>query len=123
MHFVAHFEDESVHGNPLGSRDSGWTSLPDKPILSLEYITPNRPPLILQGYEEYLHMVEVHQMLGGPATIDAVYLMGRKNGQVVSHCITVFQERRAGDISVKTFPVGKEYHGGPTQGWRKGAVT
>ena len=128
IHFIAHFEHESVEGGPLGSPDSGWTSLPDEPIKSLEYVMPHGASLILRDYEEYLHMVEVHQKIGGPAVIENVYLMGKKREGVVSYRITISQEKtdskyKAGDVSVRIFPAGKEYQGGPTQGWRKGAVT
>ena len=40
MQFVIHFEDEIFVGNPLGNRESGWSRLPEKPILVFEYILP-----------------------------------------------------------------------------------
>lgn len=124
LHFIAHFQDESVKGNLLGSRDSGWVSLPDKPIKSLEYSMP-WASLVLRDYEAYLHMVEVFQKIGQSAIIDNVYLMGRKSGFVMSYRVTIFQQNqdsefKVGDITMRILPFGKEYRGGPTKGWRRG---
>ena len=127
LRFIAHFEDETVEGNSLGSRDSGWISLPEKPITALEYVMPYGNSLILRGCEEYLHMVEVHQTMGQKPMIDNVYLMGRQGEKVLSYRITIFQKAendryKAGDITVRMLPKGREFGGGPTQGWRKGIV-
>lgn len=127
LRFIAHYEnDETVQGNPLGNRDSLWTSLPDKPIQALEYTLPHGNDSIkLCGYEEYLHMVEVCMPMGGNAMIEHVYLMGKIGNLVTSYRITMLQKTRndrykIGDITVRVLEFGKEYRGGVTTGWRLG---
>jgi len=127
MQFVIHFEDEIFVGNPLGSRESGWLRLPEKPILVLEYILPYGDSLALKNYEEYLHMVECVQPVGHESMIEHVYIMGKRNGLVTSYRITILQRNlddryKVGDITVRVFPDGKEYSGGSTKGWKKGLV-
>lgn len=123
LRFIAHYENETVQGNPLGNRDSLWTSLPDKPIKALEYVLPHANDSIkLSGYEEYLHMVEVCMPMGGNAMIEYVYLMGKTGATVVSYRITILQKTKndrykIGDITVRVMEAGKEYRGGATAGW------
>ena len=124
LRFIAHYEnDETVQGNPLGNRDSLWTSLPDKPIKALEYTLPHGNDSIkLCGYEEYLHMVEVCMPMGGNAMIEHVYLMGKIGNLVTSYRITILQKTssdryKIGDITVRVLESGKEYRGGATTGW------
>jgi len=126
MYFIANFEDEKVKGNPLGNPDTGWKSLPDKPITALEYVLPYGDCLTLSGYEEYIHMIEAFQQMGQRPIISNIFLMGKKNGFVTSYRITVFQARKddrykVGDITVRRVESGKEYHGDSVSGWRKGA--
>lgn len=126
LRFIAHYENETVQGNPLGNRDSLWTSLPDKPIKALEYTLPHGNDSIkLCGYEEYLHMVEVCMPMGGNAMIEHVYLMGKIGNLVTSYRITILQKTqndryKIGDITVRVLEFGKEYRGGVTTGWRLG---
>lgn len=126
LRFIAHYENETVQGNPLGNRDSLWTSLPGKPIKALEYILPHANDSIkLCGYEEYLHMVEVCMPMGGNAMIEYVYLMGKTGATVVSYRITILQKTKndrykIGDITVRVMEAGKEYRGGATTGWKAG---
>ena len=125
MRFIAHFEDEVVQGNPLGGKDSGWSSLPDKPILHLEYIMPYGDSIVLHGYDEYLHMIEAVQQVGHNVRVEHVYLMGRRKNLSLSYRITVFQLRpndrfKIGDITVRLTPKDKEYKGRPVRGWRRG---
>lgn len=127
MFFIAHFDGKKVQGNPLGNPDTGWKSLPDKPITSLEYLLPYGDSLILQGYEEYIHMVEAFQQMGNRPIISNLFLMGKKNGFVTSYRITVFQAKKddrykVGDITVRRVKAGKEYHNDAVYGWRKGVV-
>jgi hypothetical protein len=124
MFFIAHYDDGPVEGGPLGT-DSGWTSLPDQPIRSLEYVTPYGDAIVLRGYDEYLHMVEARMGLGSPSVIEYLYLMGRKDDYVISYRLTIQQQQKnsrfkVGDITVRKFPWGKEYKGAATQGWRRG---
>lgn len=123
LRFIAHYANETVQGNPLGNRDSLWTSLPDKPIHALEYTLPyGNDSIKLSGYEEYLHMVEVCMPMGGNAMIEHVYLMGKIGNQVTSYRITILQKTqndryKIGDITVRVMEAGKEYRGGATTGW------
>ena len=127
LRFIAHFGDESVQGNPLGSKDSLWTSLPDKPIVALEYTLPyGNDTIILSGYEEYIHMIEAKMPVGRNAVIENVYLMGRIGDKVTSYRITILQRKvvdryKIGDITVRVLTKGNEYRGGATSGWRKGS--
>ena len=130
LRFIAHYENNKTHtGNSLGSKDSLWSSLPDKPIHTLEYTLPNaNDSLKLSGYEEYLHMIEAVIPMGRNAIIENVYLMGRIGNLVTSYRITILQQRevgryKIGDITVRTLSKGKEYRGKATAGWRKGVKT
>ena len=125
MHFIARYEDEKVQGNPLGNPDTGWKSLPNKPITSLEYILPQGDSLVLKGYEEYIHMIEAFQQMGHRPMISNLFLMGKRNGFVTSYRVTIFQAKkddryRVGDITVRRVGAGKEYHRAAVNGWRKG---
>ncbi len=130
LRFIAHYENDLiVYGNPLGSKDSLWTSLPDKPIHSLEYILPhgNNDSIKLSGYSEYLHMIEACMPVGAGSIVENVYIMGMIGGIVTSYRITILQRKnvdryKIGDITVRNLPKGKEYRGGVTSGWRKGLI-
>ncbi len=148
MRFVVTLEDEEdggdgevIDGKPLGSLDTGWNDLPDRPIRSLAYTNPYGDRIVLQGYREYNHMVECVQHVGGRPYVTDVYLMGavREEGEggnngeegndgkdkVIVYKITAFQKTdddtlHAGDVSVRVYPRGKEYLGSETWGWRRG---
>lgn len=126
MYFIARYDGGvEVRGNRLGNPDTGWGSLPNKPISSLEYILPYGDRLVLEGYEEYIHMIEAFQQMGSRPIISNVFLMGKKNGLVTSYRITMFQAQKddrykVGDITVRCTKEGKEYHGDAVYGWRKG---
>ena len=130
LRFIAHYGNNETHtGNPLGSKDSLWSSLPNKPIHALEYTLPNaNDSLKLSGYEEYLHMIEAVIPMGRNVIIENVYLMGRIDNMVTSYRITILQQGgvgryKIGDITVRTLSKGKEYRGKATAGWRKGVKT
>lgn len=130
LRFIAHYDNHlTVFGNSLGSKNSLWTALPDKPILALEYTLPygNNDSIKLTGYEEYLHMIEACMTVGHNAVIENVYLMGRIGSKITSYRITILQRKNAsrykvGDITVRVLDKGKEYRGGMTFGWRKGFI-
>jgi len=126
MRFVAHYQDKKVIGNPLGNPDSGWSNLPDG-ITALEYTLPLGDSLILKNYEEFIHMVECIQPMGHQPMVEFVYLMGVRQGVVVSYRITILQKTKddkfkLGDITVRLSPKGKEYRGGAVAGWKKGLL-
>lgn len=126
LRFIVHYEDEIIQGNPLGHKDSLWTSLPNKPIKALEYTLPyGNDSIRLSGYEEYLHMIEATMVMGKCTQIEYVYLMGRIGNKVVSYRITILQKTqtdryKVGDITVRNMNKGREYRGGVTSGWKKG---
>ena len=126
LRFIAHYEDKTIQGNPLGNRDSLWTSLPDKPIKALEYTLPyGNDSIKLSGYEEYLHMIEARMFMGGNTIIEHVYLMGRIGSKIISYRITILQKKqtdrfKVGDITVRVMNKGQEYRGGATTGWLRG---
>lgn len=129
LRFITHYENnETVLGNPLGSKDSLWTSLPDKPIHALEYTLPyGNDSIKLAGYEEYLHMIEACMQIGQRPIVEYVYLMGRTGDKIVSYRITILQKKtvdryKIGDITVRVLNKGSEYRGGSTSGWRKGLI-
>ncbi len=128
-------DGEAIEGKPLGSLDTGWNDLPDRPIRSLAYTNPYGDRVVLQGYREYNHMVECVQHVGGRPYVTDIYLMGavRREGEegngdedkVLVYKITAFQKTdddtlHAGDVSVRVYPRGKEYLGSETWGWRRG---
>lgn len=127
MHFVAYYEDGSmVPGKPLGSLDTGWQGLPDKPIAKLCYVNPYGDMIVLQGYEEYNQMVECMCMMGEGAKINDVLLMGAKNGKVTVYRLRAFQRSKddspqVGDVTVRVCERGREYCDSESWGWRKGA--
>ncbi len=126
------FQDgEVVEGKPLGSPDTGWNDLPDKPIEKLAYTNPYGDQIVLQGYQEYNHMIECVQHVGGRPYVTDIYLMGsRHNGEddedrVVVYKLTAFQRsdddsHQVGDLSVRVYPRGREYLSSETWGWRRG---
>lgn len=127
LRFIVHYEDgETFEGNSLGSRDSLWSTSPDKPIKALEYTLPyGNDSLKLSGYQEYLHMIEACMAVGGNTNIENIYLMGRTDNRVISYRITILQRKTAdrykiGDITVRILEKGKEYRGGMTAGWKQG---
>lgn len=129
LRFITHYENnEIVLGNPLGSKDSLWTSLSDEPIYALEYTLPyGNDSIKLSGYEEYLHMIEACMQIGQRPMVEYVYLMGRTGNKIVSYRITILQKKtvdryKIGDITVRVLNKGSEYRGGSTSGWRKGQV-
>lgn len=130
MRFVVTFQDgEVTEGAPLGSTDTGWNGLPDKPIEKLAYTNPYGDQIVLQGYQEYNHMIECVQHIGGRPYVTDIYLMGSRQSsegdKVVVYKLTAFQKSdddspQAGDVNIRVYPRRKEYFGSETWGWRKG---
>jgi hypothetical protein len=128
MRFIAHFHNEIFEGAPLGSPQSGWNLLPDKPIRRLEYVLVDGDRLVLSGYEAYLHMVEVVQRPMEDPIVANVLLMGKRGDRVVCYCVRAFQEKeddlfKVGDVLRRVRKWGEEYRGRPASGWRRGLVS
>ena len=125
MYFIAHFKDEKVQGARLGNPDTGWKSLPDKPLTALEYVLPYGDSLVLKDYEEYFHAIATYQQVGQPPSFSDILLMGKRNGLVTSYRIAVSHPKKddhqykVGHITVERAKYGKE-DGSPVSGWRKG---
>ncbi len=128
MHFIVHFEDGEVRmGKPLGLSDTGWNDLPNKPISRLAYMNPYCDLVVLQGYEEYNHVVDCIQPLGQRPQIHEVYIMGARQGKVVVYRLQVSQKAmndplQLGDLTVRMTERGREYLGSKTWGWKKGVT-
>ncbi len=120
MYFVAYFKDEVVHGKPLGKPDTGWNSLPGKPIHKFEYINPYGETIVLEGCAEYNHFVEVIQQMGGKPCLARIFLMGASNGNVTVHEI-LLDEAHLGHVITRECVRGTEYDGEPSWGWKKGS--
>lgn len=122
MHFIAYFEDEEVSGKSLGEPDTGWNNLPDKPICKLEYVNPYGETIVLDGYAEYNHFIEVIQQMGGKPFLARIFIMGTENGSVKVHEI-MLDEMHLGQVITKECARGTEYNGEPSWGWRRGIVS
>ncbi|HHT9124271.1 MAG TPA: hypothetical protein ACFYD6_00465 [Candidatus Brocadiia bacterium] len=119
MHFVAYFEDEVICGKPLGEPETGWNNLPDKPVYKLEYVNPYGNNVVLEGFEEYNHFIEVIQQMGGKPYLARIFLMGANNGKVTVHEI-MLDDAHLGQVITKKCARGTEYDGEPSWGWRRG---
>ena len=120
MHFIAYYEDEIIHGKPIGELGTGWNNLPDKPIRKLEYVNPYGDNIPLEGYAEYNHFVEVIQQMGGKPYLARIFIMGANNSKVMVHEI-MLDEAHLGHVITRECVRGTEYDGEPSWGWRKGS--
>lgn len=119
MHFIVHYDDEIIYGKQLGEPETGWNNLPDKLIHKLEYINPYGDNILLEGYSEYNHFIEVVQQMGGKPFLVRIFLMGANNGNVIVHEI-MLDESHLGQVITKECARGNEYNGEPSWGWRRG---
>jgi len=118
------FKDgEEFNGGSL--EDTRWSDMPDgKEISRLEYLLPDGNILVLQNYERYCHIVEVvKDFIGGNGLkIENIYVIGEKNGVADSYRITLHaptgERYQARDITSRSSPVDKIYHGKPVGGWK-----
>ena len=124
--YVIYFKDGEIFkgGDILNTK---WGEIPEnKEIASIDYYLPTGAKLILEGYDEYVNIVEVfHNLICGcyGTEITNAYMIGCKNGECVSYRITLKSgdggERfKLGDITVRHGPKDKIYCGSPVSGWK-----
>jgi len=102
------FEDGS---NYLGGnyQNTGWMDIPNKPIKRIIYSLPNGDNLVLNGYDEYFHYIEVTQNImgknSGKMRLESANILGLKNNIVTSYKIALFQnsEHKIGEIKKEIF--------------------
>ena len=106
-----------------------WRKCPDKNILSLKLLLPNRRDSIqLKDYDSYNFLIGAKKPLNGGETVLAhMYGFGRKNETVTSYRITLVStmgnKYKTGDITIRTFPFGKEGIGRTSiSGWKRGII-
>ncbi len=124
--FSAVFEDGSKHiGGNL--QYPGWGKCPEG-FHSLVVKLPYGDGLVLAGYKLFnFYIGAIKELTGGKrTTISHIYALGSDGEQVVSYRITLVsaqgEKHKIGDITVRTFPFGKEGVGRtPTSGWKNGA--
>lgn len=120
------FEDESYfEGGAL--EFPKWSKIPDKKIKSLELFLPNGKDVIkLENYESYNFLVGARKPLNSQEVVLAhMYGLGHRGGIVTSYRITLVSsggnKYKAGDITVRKFPFGKEgIRRTATTGWKSG---
>jgi hypothetical protein len=109
--------------------DTKWSLIPNnKEISRLEYYLPNGNRLILEGYDQYVNIVEVfYNLIGGHKNksreITNVYIIGAKNNMCDSYRITLKDGEsdsryKVGDITVRHGPMDKIYQDAPVFGWK-----
>lgn len=114
--FKITFADMSIEEGK--STDGSWKTLKStEPILKLEYSYTYSKKLVLQGYEEYNHLVEKQAIIGqSEAVITKIFVMGRR--AEVADVFTIDLKTR--QVTKKTVALGQEYQGQETTGWRPG---
>jgi len=122
------YQDNTTYKGGKSYSDLGWSKAPNKPIKQVYLILPDGNFLVMQGCKKYNCFVEVTQNVygAGPRVpiIENVYLMGIKEGTnaVNSYRVSLMQYKdskyKIGDITRREYPIGKEFRGQPTIGWK-----
>lgn len=102
--------------------DPGWASeIFNRPIEMLEFFMPTGHRLVMSGMEQYNFFVEAVQSTRtrGKARIKAFWFCGKLPGK------DVVEMWRVGDGKVirDRKPLGREWGGGPTRGWKAGVTS
>lgn len=104
-----------------------WSKCPNKLICELDLFLPNGEDKIrLKNYEKYNFFIGASKPINqNKIILGHMYGLGSKNGIVTSYRITLISSRgnkyKAGDITVRKFPFGKEGIGRTaTTGWKNG---
>jgi hypothetical protein len=129
--FTVKFTDNTIFEGGNSLNNSKWNDIPNKDILCLEYFVDDNSSIVLSGFEEYNHLVEVTQNVYGPKgtnlqrKLENIYLMGRKGDKITSYRISLkgdsgSDKYHKGDITKRISDLGKEFRGKPTINWKKG---
>ena len=133
--FIVIFSDNSSYKGNDSLMDTGWQGVPLKPIKRIFLRLFDNNCLTLQDYDKYNIFVEgtknvmrvsgknIKQLNAEPR-IEYIYFMGLKNGVVTSYRVVLFNGKpgkskfRKGDFTRREYPLGKEWRGQPTSGWK-----
>lgn len=99
----------------------GWgDKVFNRQIESLELCLPTGHRIVLSGMEQYNFFVEASQPLSGGAnaSIEAFWLCGKIPASAAVEAWRVGNGR----VYRSRVPWGREWGGGPTSGWRPGAI-
>lgn len=130
--FKITFQDGTIFNGGNSILDSKWKDIPSKDILCLEFFLSENESFKLRNYESYNFFIEATKAVHGPAGTDKrlklhnIYLMGLVKNKVVSHRYSLIDgtpgtdKYRIGDKTRRELPLGKEFRGQPTRGWKKG---
>lgn len=107
------FNDGSHFTGGTNYFDTKWLEIPNKKIKRIFYKLPTDDYICLDGYDKYFHMVEALKDITGIdrgiIKLQYVYIMGKKNDEVTSYRITLFNDKndkfRIGDITVRKFNI------------------
>jgi hypothetical protein len=98
-------------------RNSGWITIPDKPIIQIVYLIQNKV-YKFANYEAYNHLIEKVNIVGGQIFFTKIFLMGKKDGIVDRTIIDL----RNNTITTDQKLFGQEYNNQPTTGWKQGIL-
>lgn len=125
--YKIYFKDGEIFegGDILNTR---WSEISDgKEIASLEYFLPNGNKLTLEGYKQYVNVVECFtNLIGGKSgrEITNVYIIGTRDYKIAdSYRITLKagsdgERFKTGDITFRSAPIDEIYQGGKVWGWK-----
>jgi len=96
--------------------DPGWGNEHFlRPIERLAFFLPTGHAVVMSGYDQYNFFVEATERLSGKnCRLDAVWVCGAAGNRVRMYRIG------QGRVVVQEKPLGREWGGGPTRGWKKG---
>lgn len=104
----------------IRANDPGWASeIFSHRIEKLEFFLPTGHVLVLSGMERYNFFIEAAQSFGlASPKLEAMYFCGKlpRSNIVETWRITM------GKVLHQRLLFGREYGGGPTRGWKDGAV-
>lgn len=109
---------KQTHRTPdIRRHNPGWGEATFADIEALALPLPNGHVLRLAGFARYNFFVEASAPLaGGGERIEAFWLCGEVGGRVNLFGVYPGQGRIIKDLR----PLGREWGGGPTRGWRPG---
>jgi len=118
MHYIITFEDDSNFTS--SSKLSQWNQISEKRIKKLEYFLTNKKKIVLEGFEQYNHVVKLGFGVNNKfAGIIAIYLMGKKADKVTR----IILNFRTMKICKDVVEWEKEYNNKPHPGWKLGIAS